>query len=164
MSHTELLLVLVHRCQRRRQRCEYESGDFHATLIDHFGQISQVARRSVHQGDIGLQADALHADGVVHVLGVVDDELAWNNMNELAVGRQRYRGGRVDDPFDVGFADFLVRAPHGDDAAAGLHCDVHAGNPHPRAPDRNPRHCGSCQECGPHIGYRFLDINNLTAV
>jgi hypothetical protein len=73
-----------------------------------------------------FQADTGHADGLFDALLVIDDEFLRQDVNDLLIGRYRYRPRGIDDPIDVARRHLFV--PDRDDAVGVEAADVIAGD------------------------------------
>ena len=105
-AHAELLLVLGEHREARGELLEHDVVDLEAAALD---ALDDVLRGAVGAGDdvhLGLQAHARHADRIADALLAVDDEFLRQHVQDLLVGGDRHRLGRIDHVLDV-----AVRSP-----------------------------------------------------
>ncbi len=94
-------------------------GDFEAGLVGAGDDALLGAGRTGGDVEIDFEAIADHADGVVDAGLLVEDELLREEMDDLAVGRQRDGAGAIDGGADF-FAGDLAHARAEADAATAV--------------------------------------------
>jgi len=102
----ELLLVALEHGLRGRERLEDDVGDLEVAAV---GALDDVLRRGDRRGDDvdpRLEAHGGHPQRVADAVLVIDDVLLRQDVEHLAVHRDRDRLGLLDDACDVDVADF----------------------------------------------------------
>ena len=100
-AHAELLLVLGEHREARGELLEHHVVDLEAAALD---ALLDVLRGAVRAGDdvhLGLQAHARHADRIADAFLAVDDEFLRQHVQDLLVGGDGHRLGRIDHVLDV---------------------------------------------------------------
>ena len=116
----------------------------HARALAALGEILSVALRRGDDMNSRLEPHARHSDWIAHALLLIDRELLRQNMQHLAIERDRDRARRVDHAIDIARADFA--AAHRDDSVAVEPADMRPGD---ADDDRADAHAGGF--------LRFLD-------
>ena len=110
----------------RRERLEDHLGRRHAGALAALGEILAVALRGGDDMNARLEADSRHAVRLAHTFLLIDGELLRQDMQHLAIERDRDRARRVDHAIDIARADFA--AAHRDDAVTVEALDMRAGD------------------------------------
>ena len=100
-AYAEILLVLGEHRVARGELLEHdvvhrETAALHA--------LDDVLRRAVGAGDdvhLGLEPHPRHADGIADALLRIDDVFLRQHVQDLLIGRNRDRLGRIDHALDV---------------------------------------------------------------
>ena len=98
--------------------------------IDALRQVLDRGRRGGDDVDVDLEADRAHPERVLDALLAVDDEVARQDVEDLAVRRDLDRPGHLGRPVDVLAGDLAVVAAHRDRAGRVLALDVLAADRH----------------------------------
>src|SRR5262249_24814344 len=122
----ELLLVVVEDRLRRRQRLEDDVGHLQVAAVAALDDVLRRGQRGGDDVDLGLEADAGHAERLADAVLLVDDVLLRQDVDDLAVHRDRDRLGALDDAREIAVADLLVL--HRDGAVRVQALDVAAGD------------------------------------
>ena len=140
----EFALLRKQRRVGRRERLENHLRRRHARALAALGEILSVALRRGDDMNARLEPHARHAVRLAHALLLIDGELLRQNMQHLAIERDRDRARRVDHAIDIARADFA--AAHRDDSVAVEAPDMRSRD---ADDDRADAHAGSF--------LRFLD-------
>ena len=100
-AHAEILLILGQHRVARGQLLEHDVVDRQAAALH---ALDDVLRGAVGAGDdvhLGLEPHARHADRIADALLRVDDVFLRQHVQDLLVGRDRHRLGRIDHALDV---------------------------------------------------------------
>ena len=137
-AHAQLLLVLGQHREARGELLEHHVLDLEPAALH---ALLDVLRGAVGAGDdvhLGLEAHARHADRIADALLAVDDELLRQHVQDLLVGGDGDRLGRIDHVLDVAVGDLRsriadhavgVEAAHVAAGDAGVHrVDLAAGH------------------------------------
>jgi hypothetical protein len=115
--HAQFFLVGRQHRIGRRHRLQDQVRHFQAAAAH---ALDDVLHRRHGAGDdvhLHFQADAAHADRLAHIFLAVDDEFLRHRVQQLLVGRDVDRFGRLDHARHVGRRHFLVLDGH---HAAGI--------------------------------------------
>ena len=107
-AHAELLLIVGEHGEARGQLLEHDVLDHQAAALH---ALDDVLRRAVGAGDdvhLGFEPHARHADRIADAFLAVDDEFLRQHVQNLLVGGDRDRLGRVDHVLDIAVRDLLV--------------------------------------------------------
>src|SRR5258708_8696135 len=85
--------------------------------------------------DAGFEAHTRHPDRIAHALLIVDRELLRQDVQDLAIERNRNRAGSIDDTLSI--ARSYLPATDPDDPVAIQAADRHADHP-PHSPPHPP--------------------------
>ena len=105
-ARAEFLLVVSQNRVARRQLFEHDVIDFEAAALHALDDVLRGAFRAGHHVNFGLQTHTGHADRLANTLLAVDQEFLGQDVQYLLVGRNGDGARRIDDPVDVGRADF----------------------------------------------------------
>ena len=105
-----------------------------------------------------LKPHAVHAQGLLDAVLVVDDELLGQDMQHLLVHGNVHGPRRVDHPRHVGGIDLFVL--DGNDAAGVDALDVAAGNAYVDRIDLHARHQLGLAHRLPHGLHGAVDVDN----
>jgi len=117
-DHAELFLILTEHRIAGGERLQHQAGRGIARLFNAAVNVLGGGNRPGDDVDFSFEAHTGHADGIADAALVVDDELLRQDMDHLAVERQRHSAGRFDDPADILFADLIVLAGDSHHAAS----------------------------------------------
>ena len=123
--HAEFALLGKQRRVGRGKRLEHDLERRDVGALAALGQVLAVALRRGDDMDARFQPHPGHPDRIAHALLVVDRELLRQDVQYLAIERNRDRARRVDHALDVARADFA--AAHRDDTVAVEPAHVRAG-------------------------------------
>jgi hypothetical protein len=96
----------------RRHRLQDQVRHFQAAAAHALDDVLHRGHRAGNDVHAHLEADAAHADRLAHVFLAVDDEFLRHRVQQLLVGRDVDRLGRLDHARHVGRGDFLVLDRH----------------------------------------------------
>src|SRR5450759_3165 len=116
-SHAQVALGFREHRLSRGQRAGYELVDLDVRGLDALGQVPD--GRSGGGNDMGLDlaADGAHAKRILHALLTVDDEAAWQDVEDFAVRWNRDGPGHFQSTADVLASDLALMATDGHGAA-----------------------------------------------
>ena len=107
-ADAEILLILGEHRIARGELLEHDVVDRQPAALH---ALHDVLRRAVGAGDdvhLGLEAHPGHADGIAYPLLRVDDVFLRQHVQDLLIGGNRHRLGRVDHALDIALHHFLV--------------------------------------------------------
>src|SRR5271157_2015909 len=126
-AHSKIALVLRQHGLGGCERLEDDVDHVEASLVRALHDVLGAGHRRGHDMNLRLKPHAAHAERLADALLVVDDELLGNDVNHLAVHRDRDGFGGVDHTLDVAFADLSVLDRH--NAVRVEAANVSAGDP-----------------------------------
>ena len=156
--HAQLLLVLLEDGLGRGQGLEHDVGDLEAAAVGALDDVLGAGDRGGHDVDLGLEAHAGHAERIADAVLIVDHVLLRQDVQHLAVHRDRDRLGGLDHPRDVGLADLLVLDR--DDAVAVEPADVGAGDRGEHRRDLAAGHVLGLVDRGADRAHRGVDVDH----
>jgi hypothetical protein len=131
----QLLLGLGQHRFRGREGARDQLVDLHARREHAFGQVLDGGRGRRDDVRLDLEPDRAHPERVLHALLAVDDEPARQDVEHLAVARDRHGARDLGGAIDVLAGDLAVVAADGDRAARVLGLDVLAADADERPVD-----------------------------
>jgi hypothetical protein len=125
-ADADVLLVLGQHGIARSQRLQHQVDHFEAAAMHALDDVLHRSDGARHQVHLDVEPLGIHADRFLDAVLAVDDELLHQRVQNLVIGRNRCRVGRLDGALDVELGDFLL-AHHGH-ARGILALDVAAGD------------------------------------
>ena len=122
----DLALVVGEDGLGARERLEDDVGDDEAAALGAADDVLDAARGGRDEVHLRAEAHAAHPDRVADAVLDVDDVLARQDVEDLAIGVDRDGAGALEDALDVG-AGHLAAGDRGD-AVGRLRADVAAGD------------------------------------
>ena len=122
----DLLLVVGEDGLGARERLEHDVGDDEAAALGAADDVLHAARGGGDEVHLRAEAHAAHPDRVADAVLDVDDVLARQDVEDLAVGVDRDGARAFEDALDVGARH--LAAGDGRDAVGRLRADVAAGD------------------------------------
>ena len=115
-----------------------------------------------HDVRLDLEPDRAHAERVLDALLAVDHEAARQDVEHLAVGRDRHGAGHLGGAVDVLAADLALRPADGHRAARVLALDVVAADAHEGRLEAHARQALGLLHRRLDRGHGLLDVDDDT--
>ena len=113
---------------RRGERLEHQLRGRDPRTLATLSQVGAVALRRGDDMDPRLQAHPRHPDWIAHPFLVIHRELLRQNMQDLAIERDRDGARGIDHAIDIARTDFATA--HGNDSMTIESADVRTGDAH----------------------------------
>ena len=120
------------------ERLEDELVHFEASLADALVDVLGRGHLAGDDVEVGFQANAAHADGVLDALFVVHSEFLRNHVQDFFPGLHHELVHVLDEGFDVVLADFRFEVLPGDESAVLQTLDVLPRDAHVHQSDLGP--------------------------
>src|SRR5215469_2026504 len=108
--------------------------------------------------DTSLEPDARHSDWLAHTFLVIDGKLLGQDMEDLAIERNRDRAGRIDHALDIARAHFA--ATDRDDPVTVQPADVRSGHARNRRTNAGAGGLFSLVKRGANCFHGRLDVDH----
>ena len=134
-----LQFLALHDRLGRGQRFEDQAVDPHARTLD---ALHEVVHRGGGSGDdvsLDIESRAEHADRVDDIFLAIDDVVAGDNVDHLAVCRDVDDASALECALHIALGDRVTRVGDGDDAARVHGGDVRSGDADVRGEDATAR-------------------------
>ena len=156
MTATPISFSSSDRTASAGERFEHDVGHAEPAALDAADDVLHAAGRRGDEVHSHLQAYAAHADGIAYAVLVVDDVFARQDVEDLAVGVDRYRARPFEDALEVDAGHFATRDRR--DSIGRLRANVATGHARVHGADLDARHRLRRVDGVPDRAHRPVDV------